>query len=166
MQSVEVLRIFKAMGYKPKNTIRAVFFMDEESGGKGGAQYAKMAKQNNEEHIAAIETDEGGFTPRGFSFVGASPAFLKGINQNWKHLLEPYEVDRLVAGGGGSDIEHLSTVQPATVLIGFRPDSQRYFDIHHTPNDVFENVNKRELELGAASMASLIYLIDQYGIKF
>jgi carboxypeptidase Q len=166
MQSVEVVRIFKAMGYRPKNTIRAVLFMDEESGGKGGAEYARLAKQNNEDHIAAIESDEGGFTPRGFSFVDASPAFLKGINQSWKHLFEPYESDRLIAGGGGSDIEHLKGTQPSVRLIGFRPDSQRYFDIHHTPNDVFENVNKRELELGAALMASLIYMIDQHGLNF
>ncbi|MEO6524575.1 MAG: M20/M25/M40 family metallo-hydrolase [Mucilaginibacter sp.] len=166
MQSVEVLRILKAVGYHPKNSIRAVLYMDEESGGKGGAEYARLAKQNNEDHIAAIETDEGGFTPRGFSFVDASPAFLKGVNQSWKKLFEPYESDRLVAGGGGSDIEHLKDTQPSVKLIGFRPDSQRYFDIHHTPNDVFENVNKRELELGSASMASLIYLIDQYGLNF
>lgn len=166
MQSVEVLRIFKALGYRPKNSVRAVLFMDEESGGKGGAKYAELAKQNKEEHIAAIESDEGGFTPRGFSFVNPSAAFLKAINENWKGLLEPYEADRLVAGGGGSDIQHLSATHPAVMLIGFRPDSQRYFDIHHTPNDVFENVNKRELELGAAAMASLIYLIDQHGLNF
>jgi carboxypeptidase Q len=166
MQSVEVLRILKATGYHPKNSIRAVLFMDEESGGKGGAEYARLAKLNKEDHIAAIETDEGGFTPRGFSFVDASPAFLKGLNKSWKRLFEPYESERLVAGGGGSDIEHLKGTQPSVRLIGFRPDSQRYFDIHHTPNDVFENVNKRELELGSASMASLIYLIDQYGLNF
>ncbi|UEG53742.1 M20/M25/M40 family metallo-hydrolase [Mucilaginibacter daejeonensis] len=165
MQSVEVLRIFKAVGYKPKNNVRAVFFMNEENGHKGGIKYAEQAKANNEEHIAAIETDEGGFTPRGFSFEGASPEFLAGVNQKWKKLLEPYEVDRLVAGGGGTDIGPLKETQPGIKLIGFRPDSQRYFDIHHTPNDVFENVNKRELELGAASIASLVYLIDQYGLS-
>jgi carboxypeptidase Q len=166
MQSAEVLRIFKAVGYKPKNNIRAVFFMNEENGHKGGIKYAEQAKTNKEEHIAAIETDEGGFTPRGFSFEGASPAFLAGINQKWKKLLEPYEADRLVAGGGGTDIGPLRESHPGIKLIGFRPDSQRYFDIHHTPNDVFENVNKRELELGAASIASLVYLIDQHGLSF
>lgn len=166
MQSVEVLRILKAMNYKPKNSVRAVFFMNEENGGKGGAEYARLAKANNEVHIAAIESDEGGFTPRGFSFVDASPTFLKGINKSWKDLLKPYEADMLVAGGGGSDIEHLKATHPSVLLVGFRPDSQRYFDIHHTPNDVFENVNKRELELGAAAMASLIYLMDQHGLNF
>jgi carboxypeptidase Q len=166
MQSAEVLRIFKATGYRPKNSIRAVFFMNEENGHKGGIKYAELAAANKEEHIAAIETDEGGFTPRGFSFQGASASFLKDINKNWKGLLEPYEADRLVAGGGGTDIGPLKETIPSIMLIGFRPDSQRYFDIHHTPNDVFENVNKRELELGAAAITALVYLIDQHGLNF
>ncbi|MBK0381226.1 M20/M25/M40 family metallo-hydrolase [Mucilaginibacter segetis] len=166
MQSVEVLRIFKAIGYRPKNSIRAVFFMNEENGHKGGTKYAELAAQNKEEHIAAIETDEGGFTPRGFSFQGVSGSFLKELNKSWKHLFEPYEADRLVAGGGGTDIGPLKETIPSVVLIGYRPDSQRYFDIHHTPNDVFENVNKRELELGAATIAGLVYLIDQHNLSF
>ncbi|MDN5285074.1 MAG: family metallo-hydrolase [Mucilaginibacter sp.] len=164
MQSVEVLRIFKAVGYRPKNSVRAVFFMNEENGHKGGTKYAELAAQNKEEHIAAIETDEGGFTPRGFSFDGVSKDFIKSINSKYKALLEPYEVDQLVAGGSGTDIEPMKEKLPGVVLIGFRPDSQRYFDIHHTANDVFENVNKRELQLGAAGMAALIYLIDQHGL--
>ncbi|WP_203235072.1 M20/M25/M40 family metallo-hydrolase [Mucilaginibacter terrigena] len=166
MQSAEVLRIFKATGYRPKNSVRAVFFMNEENGHKGGIKYAELAAANKEEHIAAIETDEGGFTPRGFSFQGVSADFLKDINKKWKGLLEPYEADRLVAGGGGTDIGPLKETIPSIVLIGFRPDSQRYFDIHHSTNDVFENVNKRELELGAAAITALVYLIDQHGLNF
>ena len=163
MQSAEVLRIFKATGYRPKNSVRAVFFMNEENGHKGGTKYAELAAQNKEEHIAAIETDEGGFTPRGFSFSDVSKDFIAKVNSNWKSLLEPYEVDQLTIGGSGTDIEPMKEKLPGVILIGFRPDSQRYFDIHHTPNDVFENVNKRELELGAAGIAALIYLIDQHG---
>ncbi|TWR23936.1 M20/M25/M40 family metallo-hydrolase [Mucilaginibacter achroorhodeus] len=165
MQSVEVLRILKTTGYKPKNSIRAVFFMNEENGHKGGIKYAEQAAADKEEHIAAIETDEGGFTPRGFSFEGASPAFIKQVNAKFKNLLEPYEADRLVEGGGGTDIGPLKETVPSIKLIGFRPDSQRYFDIHHTANDVFENVNKRELHLGAAAIASMVYLIDQHGLN-
>lgn len=163
MQSAEVLRIFKATGYRPKNSVRAVFFMNEENGHKGGTKYAELAAQNKEEHIAAIETDEGGFTPRGFSFSDVSKDFIAKVNSNWKAVLEPYEVDQLTIGGSGTDIEPMKEKLPGVILIGFRPDSQRYFDIHHTANDVFENVNKRELELGAAGIAALIYLIDQHG---
>jgi carboxypeptidase Q len=164
MQSVEVLRIFKAMGYRPKNSVRAVLFMNEENGGKGGLKYAELAAQNKEQHIAAIESDEGGFTPRGFSFEGITAGKLNEINRKFKSLFEPYETDRLVLGGSGSDVGPLKGKVDGVTLIGFRPDSQRYFDIHHTPNDVFENVNKRELELGAAAMAALVYLIDQHGL--
>ncbi|WP_448701005.1 M20/M25/M40 family metallo-hydrolase [Mucilaginibacter sp. AW1-3] len=164
--ALEAVRILKAMNYKPKNSLRVVFFMNEENGGRGGDKYAELAVANKEEHIAAIETDGGGFTPRGFGFTGLRSGALKDMNQNWKHLLEPYDADKLTNGGGGSDIEPLRVKLPATVLIGFKGDSQRYFDIHHTPNDVFENVHKRELELGAAAMASLMYLVDQHGLNF
>jgi hypothetical protein len=163
MQSAEVLRIFKSVGYRPKNSVRAVFFMNEENGHKGGTKYAELAAQNKEEHIAAIETDEGGFTPRGFSFSDVSKEFIQKVNANWKSILEPYEVDHLTIGGSGTDIEPMKEKLPGVILIGFRPDSQRYFDIHHTSNDVFENVNKRELELGGGGIAALIYLIDQHG---
>lgn len=162
-QSIEVLRIFKALKYKPQNTIRAVMFMNEENGLRGGAKYAELAKQSNEKHIAAMESDEGGFTPRGFT-IEDSPVALAHFSK-WKPLLAPYKVSDIEAGGSGSDLGPLKTAVPGIVLIGFKPDSQRYFDIHHASSDVFENVNKRELELGAASMASMIYLIDKYGIK-
>lgn len=164
MQSVEVLRIFKALNYKPKHTVRAVMFMNEENGLRGGQKYAELAKLNQEKHLAAIESDAGGFTPRGFG-IDAPISLFKQISQQWQPVLQPYDVDRLTLGGGGADIGPLKNAVPGVILIGYRPDSQRYFDIHHTPNDVFENVNKRELELGAASMAGLVYLIDQSGFK-
>ena len=164
VQSIEVLRIFKAIKYKPKKTIRAVLFMNEENGVRGGNKYAELAKENNEKHVAAIESDEGGFTPRGFNF-DASNTLVSKINSKWKKLFTPYYADQLVVGFSGSDIIPLREAIPGVVLIGFKPDSQRYFDIHHTANDVFENVHKRELELGAASIAALVYLIDRYGFN-
>jgi carboxypeptidase Q len=165
VQAVEALHLLKIVGYRPKNSIRAVFFINEENGDRGGIKYAELASQNKEEHIAAVESDLGGFTPRGFTFEGVSPAWLHNINNKWGKLLSPYGSGVLAAGGGGSDIGPLAEKQKGVVLIGYLPDSQRYFDVHHTPNDVFENVNKRELELGAASMASLIFLIDTHGFE-
>ncbi len=164
MQSVEVLRLLKTINYKPKHTIRAVLFMNEENGLRGGLKYAELAKQNKEIHIAALESDEGGFTPRGFT-VDDSPKALSYIQANWKSLLEPYKVDDIVSGGSGADIGPLKENNPGIVLMEYRPDSQRYFDIHHSALDIFENVNRRELELGGASMAAFIYLIDQHRMK-
>ncbi|WP_171738316.1 M28 family peptidase [Spirosoma taeanense] len=160
VQSIEVLRILKSLGIKPKRTIRAVMFMNEENGLRGGVQYADLAKKNNEKHIAAVESDNGGFTPRGFGIVGTPDQRAKAIA--WKPLLAPYGLTEIGPGGGGADIGPLATL--GTVLFGFKPDTQRYFDYHHTAVDRFEAVSQRELELGAASMAALVYLLDQHGL--
>lgn len=163
VQSIEVLRIFKALGIRPKRTIRAVMFMNEENGLRGGLKYAELAKTNKERHIAAIESDRGGFTPRGFTIGAKSSESAKASIRGWKPLLEPYGLTDFSQEGGGADIGPLEG--PGVTLIGFLPDSQRYFSYHHTPEDTFDKVDKRELELGAASMASLVYLIDKYGLK-
>jgi carboxypeptidase Q len=161
VQSIEVLRLFKELGIKPERTIRAVMFMNEENGLRGGLKYAELAKQRNEKHMAAIESDAGGFTPRGFGIDGNDGQYAKVLT--WKPLLTPYGLHDLTRGGGGADIGPLKG-QGTVALIGFRPDSQRYFDYHHTVIDVFENVNRREMQLGSASMASLVYLISKYGL--
>jgi hypothetical protein len=160
VQSMEVLNIFKSIGYKPKNTIRAVLFMNEENGGRGGKKYEELSKANNENHIFALESDSGGFSPRGFSFETDDANFAK--IQTWKGLFEPYLIHSFTKGHTGSDIEPLTSSK--IIKAGLHPDSQRYFDYHHAANDNFEAVNKRELELGAATMAALMYLIDQNGI--
>lgn len=157
VQSMEVARLFKNLGIKPKHTIRIVLFMNEENGNRGGVKYAELAKQNNEKHIFALESDNGGFTPRGFGMQGASAELLAKV-QSYRTLLAPYGLHEIERGGGGVDIGPLAP--QGTVLIGFKPDAQRYFEYHHASNDTFDTVNQRELEMGAASMASLIYLLD------
>jgi carboxypeptidase Q len=161
VHSIEVLRIMKAMGYKPKRTIRAVMFMNEENGLRGGLKYAELAEKNKEKHIAAMESDRGGFTPRGFTLSGDEN--IKSKIRNWKSLFEPYGLSDFGQEGGGADIGPLA--KQGVTLIGFLPDSQRYFDYHHTATDTFDKVSKRELELGSASMAALVYLIDKYGLR-
>ncbi|MEM8521694.1 M20/M25/M40 family metallo-hydrolase [Flavobacterium sp. PL12] len=160
VQSMEAVNIFKNLGYKPKNTIRVVLFMNEENGGKGGKKYEEVAQLNKENHIFALESDSGGFTPRGFNFE-SDDANFKRI-EGWKNLFEPYLIHSFTKGHGGSDIDPLTSKK--IVKAGLKPDSQRYFDYHHAANDTFDAINKRELELGAATMASLLYLIDQNGI--
>jgi hypothetical protein len=162
VHTMEVLRALKAVGYHPKRTIRFVLFANEENGLRGGLKYAELAKQNNEQHIFAMESDEGGFTPRTIAMT-CSPAQLKKF-QAWTPLLKPYGTE-VLTGGGGADIGPLSKVNPAIVMSSMIPDSQRYFDLHHAKTDVFEAVSKRELLLGAANIAAVIYLVDQYGVN-
>ncbi len=162
VQTMEILRTMKALNYQPKHTIRFVLFANEENGGKGGAKYAELAKLNKEKHILALESDEGGFTPRSIA-VSCSPAQLARF-QTWTPLLKPYGTE-VTAGGGGADIGPLTGYDKTIIMSSMIPDSQRYFDVHHAKTDVFENVNKRELLLGAVNIAAFIYLVDQHGVN-
>jgi hypothetical protein len=158
VQAIEVIRTFKALQYQPQHAVRAVLFMNEENGNRGGLGYAERAKQQGLRHVAALESDRGGFAPRGFS-LDASPAQRAHI-QAWMPLLKPYLLHLADPGYGGVDINPLR--DGTVALMGLVPDSQRYFDFHHAATDVFEAVHPRELKLGAAAMASLIYLLDAH----
>jgi carboxypeptidase Q len=159
VQSIQVLRTLIDLGYTPQCTIRIVLFINEEFGNDGGETYASECRKAGLKHRAALESDGGGFTPRGFSSEMSDKQFEKLME--WKPLLEPYGLHLYRRGGSGVDIRPLKDEEIA--LIGLSVDTQRYFDYHHSGNDVFEQVNKRELELGAAAMAALIYLIDTRG---
>jgi hypothetical protein len=161
---MDVLQTLKRLGYRPKRTIRCVLFMNEENGLKGGQAYAAISNRNKEFHLAAIESDRGGFTPRGFTCESENRTFDKKLKQimDWSPLLEPYGLS-FKRGGSGADIAPLRSQKG--VLFGFEPDSQRYFDYHHTAIDTFDAVNKRELELGTAAMTALVYLLDKFGLE-
>jgi hypothetical protein len=161
VQSIEVIRTMKSLGIKPKRTIRAVAFMNEENGLRGGRKYAELAEKNKEIHIAAIESDAGGYTPQGFG-LNMNDEKKKIIHQ-WKNLFLPYQIWSWDGDSDGADISPL-TRNGKVPGIGLQVDSQRYFDVHHAATDVIENVNKRELHLGAAAMTSLIYLLSEYGL--
>ena len=161
VQSIEILRTLKALGYQPRRTIRFVLFANEENGLRGGNKYAEEAKAKGEKHLFALESDAGGFTPRAFGVSANDQQFQK--ISGWKTLLSAYGITEINRGGGGADIGPLAR-NLGTPVAGLTPDSQRYFDYHHARNDVFEAVNKRELQLGAITMAALIYLVDKYGL--
>ena len=159
VQSIEIIRAFKQMSIKPKRTIRVVLFMNEENGLRGGIAYAKHAEKYKELIVFALESDAGGFTPRGF-FTNAKAEVRRKI-ESWLPLFKNYGVYYLIDGQGGADIGPLEPM--GTVLAGLAPDSQRYFDLHHAANDVFEAVSKRELDLGAVNMAAFVWLVSEYG---
>ena len=178
VQSIDVLRIFRAAHMKPECTLRVVLFMDEEMAQRGAKKYGEYAKAQEElytsshilgktgqlclgsYHIAAIEADRGGFTPFGFSIDG-SDGLVSRI-RGWKELLLPYGLFWFEKGGSGVDIREL---KPQGVpLLGLVPDSQRYFDFHHCANDTFAGINPRELQMGSFAIAAMVYLIDKYEV--
>ena len=160
VQSIEVLRTLKALGINPKRTVRAVAFANEEISGTGAKKYLSDARTNHEQHLFALESDEGGFTPRGFSLD--MPEAQQAKVKAWQPLFYPYGVYNFVAGGSGSDVGDLKDIGAACA--GLNPDTQRYFEIHHASTDVFEYASERELKLGAANMTALIWLVSEYGL--
>jgi Zn-dependent M28 family amino/carboxypeptidase len=160
MQSIEVLRLFKKLGIQPKRTIRTVMFMDEEVGQRGGKEYARQAKLNNEKHYFALEADRGALVPRGFGISTTDEKMQKILE--FKKYFEPYGITYFRKGGGGVDIGPLREF--GTPLSSFITNEQRYFDFHHSENDTFEQVNFREFQMGSAAIAAFIYLIDKYDL--
>lgn len=157
VQAIEALRLLKQIGLKPRRTIRAVMFMDEEFGGTGGRAYAADKRRKVEKHVAAIESDRGGFVPTGFTVRGDEKqvAFVR----QWMPALSKAGVFFVDEGYGGVDINPLA--EGGTLTIGLIVDSQRYFDVHHSANDSLDAVNPRELELGAVAMAALAYILSE-----
>ncbi len=163
VHAMEVFYLFKVLNYKPKRTLRCVLFQNEENGLAGALSYARISNEKKEYHLAAIESDAGGFTPLGFSFDADTSVMTKHLKNlpRWDELLSPYNI-HFSKGGSGADIGQLKSQKG--LLFGLSPDSQRYFDFHHTEIDRIDAVHPRELALGSAAMASLIYLIDKYGL--
>ena len=161
VHSMDLINLFNSIDYKPKRTIRVVLFMNEENGLRGSLKYKEIADKEGINHIFAIESDAGGFRPLGFSFTCNDSNFLRVLE--WKKLFAPYFINVFIKGGSGADISNLR--KDNNVLSGLRPNSQRYFDYHHTEIDTFDAVNKRELEMGSSAIASLVYLFDNYGLN-
>ncbi|HKL67009.1 MAG TPA: M28 family peptidase, partial [Bacteroidales bacterium] len=153
VQSIETIRLFKEMGVKPRRSIRAVMFMNEEMTSTGGKIYAEEAVNNNEVHYAALESDRGVMSPLGFGFGNAPDERINKLFELKKYF-SPYGINYFAKGGGGSDISPLRKL--GTLQIGYIPDTQRYFWFHHSANDTFEQVNIREMQLGSAAIASLV----------
>ncbi|MDD4968377.1 MAG: M20/M25/M40 family metallo-hydrolase [Paludibacter sp.] len=161
-QMIDVFRIFKELNIKPENTIRLVLFMDEEMYQSGSKVYAASVGKEKREHIVSIESDAGGLLPLGFG-IDAGDSVINSL----KKLAEPlvdYGIYKTGKGYGGVDIAPLKSF--GIPLVGLMTNSQRYFEYHHSANDTVENVSRREMQLGTAAIASLVYLIDKNGIKY
>ena len=160
VQAMEMIRLFKKLGIKPKRTIRAVMYMNEEMSGTGGRSFADEARKRGELQYAALESDRGVTSPRGFTFDAEGARFER--LQSLASFFAPYNIRDFDRGGGGSDISPLKPL--GALQIGYIPDTQRYFYFHHSAKDTFEQVNIRELQMGSAAIASLIFLIDLFDL--
>ena len=155
VQALEALRLIRAAGLKPRRTIRAVMFMNEENGLRGGSAYYAAHLEQMDQHVLALESDRGGFSPRGFTSDAGPEAMA--VLREVAALLKPIGIADVFPGGGGVDISPMRA--SGVPQVGYLPDGQRYFDFHHSERDVLEAVHPRELQLGAAAMAALLYVV-------
>ncbi|REC44094.1 M28 family peptidase [Chryseobacterium pennipullorum] len=157
VQCIEVLRAFKALGITNNHTIRVVLYANSENGGQGRDMYASYVKKKDEKHVFALGTDSGGYSPRGFS-LDMSPQRRRQVFE-WKNFFLPYGIYDFDQTNAIQDIAPLKKLDiPLAELV---VDTQRYFDYHHSVEDSFDKVNKRELLLGAVAMTQLIFMIDK-----
>jgi len=160
VQAMEVLRIFRATELQPERTVRIILYMNEEAGAHGAIQYAKHARLRNEKHIAVIESDAGGFIPRGFRIETTPEAMARF--QQWKALFIPYKAGDIQPVQRGIDLVPMK--DQATALISLDCDDSRLFYIHHSALDTYDKINAREVAMGAATMAAMVALISKYGL--
>jgi Zn-dependent M28 family amino/carboxypeptidase len=148
---LEAVRLLRACGVAPQRTIRVVLFANEENGLRGGEGYAKSHADELGRHVAAVETDGGGFTPLGFS-CSLRDAAADAIRRRFLPL-QDVGAGLFVAGAGagGADIGPLH--RAGVPCFGLWVDGQKYFDYHHTVQDDLPAVHERELALGAAVIA-------------
>lgn len=157
VQCIEVLRTLKALGYENNHTIRVVLYANSENGGQGREMYAAYVKKKDEKHVFALGTDAGGYSPRGFS-LDMSPQ-RRRLVYPWKEYFLPYGVYDFDQTEAIQDISPLKKLDiPLAELV---VDTQRYFDYHHSEQDTFDKVNKRELLLGAVAITQMIFMVDK-----
>ena len=160
IQAIDVVSLIRRLNLMPKRTIRAVMFMNEENGLRGGKAYAAAPERSTEKHIAMIESDRGAFAPRGLT-VQADSLSLEKVRL-WRSLFEGLNAGRIEKGGSGADVSAM--VGKGVPGFGLDVENHRYFDYHHSANDTIDKVNPRELEMGVVVLALLCYILAQEGI--
>lgn len=149
------LHAMRALGMKPKRTIRVVFWTNEENGLRGGRAYEEQTR--NETHMLAVESDEGTFAPRGFS-TNAKGSLFADLT-SYAKFLEPIGAGTIEEGGGGADISPLE--EKGVPVMSLQVDGSRYFWYHHTDGDTFDKLDAKELNHCAAALAVITWYAAQ-----
>jgi hypothetical protein len=175
MASLEAVALIKKLGLQPRRTIRVVFWVNEENGGRGGEAYREWLGDKIRNHVAAIEMDGGAETPRGFGYgsgggrggrrggenTPAGPSSGEqqslGTLQQIGKLLDRIGAGEIAPGGGGSDIAPL--MRDGVPGLGERTSGAHYFDWHHTEADTLDKVDPEDFRKNIAALAVMSYVL-------
>jgi carboxypeptidase Q len=156
---MQALTTLRGLGLVPRRTIRVVLFTNEENGLRGGRAYAKDHAAELPSTVLAVESDSGGFAPRGFS-VQTKPEVqdrVKARIAEIASLLGTIDATRVTIGHGGADIGPM--VPSGVPTLGLTTDGRTYFDIHHTDADTLDKVDPAALADDVAAVAALAYVV-------
>ena len=152
----EAVRLIRRLGLRPRRTIRAVGWTNEENGLRGGRAYRdSRTPEQVASHVLAIESDGGVFRPRGFNAGVSDSAFA--ILRRVITLLQPIGADSLSRPGGGADIGPL--MQAGVPGLGLDTDGSRYFWYHHSQGDTVDKLDPADVARCVAAMAVMAYVI-------
>jgi carboxypeptidase Q len=152
----EAARLMKKLNIRPKRTVRVVLFTNEENGMRGGNGYRDQHAAEAANHIFAVESDSGVFTPARLGFTGSEAA--RKLIVEIGTLLAPLGMSEIIGGGGGADIGPIATLGKVPMM-AYSGDSTKYFTIHHTPADTVERIEPADVSKAAASLAAMIYVV-------
>ena len=154
----EALRLMKALGIRPRRTVRVVLWVNEENGLHGANAYAERHRAQASKHVFALEADSGVFAPAMLGFSGTDAA--RQVMQRIGTLLAPLGLSDIVPGGGGPDIAPIAMAgnMPTMAYLG---DTTRLFMIHHTAADTVERIAPAEVSKAAAAIAVVTYAVAE-----
>ena len=153
----EAVRLLKELGLRPRRTIRAVLYTNEENGLRGGTAYRDAHRADLAKHILAIESDSGTYRPEGLGLASAAPVQARANLLEIGKLLASIRADRIAADGGGADIGPI--MREGVIGASLDVDGTHYFDIHHTPADTLDKISREDLALCVATMAVYAYVV-------
>ena len=155
---METMRVLHEMGIKPRRTLRAVLFMNEENGLRGGKKYFANVSANETlaKHVAALESDAGAAAPTGFVTTLKGDT-LRALESRVSILSRLGALKFTTSTSTGADTSPL--VDAGVPGFGIVPDPRHYFDWHHTPADTLDKIKEPELTQSTAAFAALAYVL-------
>lgn len=154
----EAVRLMAKLNLRPRRTVRAVLYTNEENGLRGGTAYRDRHREALDRHVLMIESDAGVFRPLGFGFTGSPRA--REIVTRIASLLEGFDATRIGPTGSGADIG--PSVQAAGIpSMSLEVDGSRYFVYHHSPADTIDRLDSHDVARSVAAMAVMAYVVAE-----
>ncbi|HKE92167.1 MAG TPA: M20/M25/M40 family metallo-hydrolase, partial [Gemmatimonadales bacterium] len=153
--SWEAVRLLQRLGLHPRRTVRVVLWTSEEFGGIGGRAYRDTHRADEPRHVAAMESDNGVFRPRGVRFTGSDSA--RALVRQIGALLKEIGADSVTPNAGETDIAPL--VADSVPGFGLDVDASKYFRYHHSDADTPDKLDPAEVARCVATLAVYAYVI-------